>query len=490
MILAITRIEKYWRGKHKCLAGVLLVLAVVGIVGVSMVFRPLPRGVDFEGEWRMLPEVQFLRDITFTDESGARGHDQQIMDAMLAMIAEAETLLVLDQFLFNDFAGKEDSIWRPLSHEVTDAIAARREANPALSVWFITDPLNTLYGGVRSSQQQSLRAHGVEVVETRLTALRDSNPLYSAWWRVFLRHWPLRWGPQLPNPVGPGRVPLRSYFDLLNFKANHRKTLVADRAGELRGMISSANPHDASSAHHNVAVTFRGDAAYDLLATERAAAAFSDAQIPAWSGGTSPGQEGGADGMRGRILTERAVERAALDLLDSANADDQVMLAMFYLSSRPIVRSLLRAHTRGVKVRVILDPNKDAFGREKNGVPNRPVGERLHHAGIPVRWAMTQGEQFHAKMLARLRPDGEATVILGSSNYTRRNLKNYNLETCIEVRGPASHAFFQDVQAYLTEIWTNQGGRIVSGAFEEYADVPGWHHALYWLQEATGLSTF
>ena len=38
---------------------------------------------------------------------------------------------------------------------------------------------------------------------------------------------------------------------------------------------------------------------------------------------------------------------------------------MFYLSERKIVKGLIAAHERGVKLRILLDPNKDAFGREK-----------------------------------------------------------------------------------------------------------------------------
>ena len=50
---------------------------------------------------------------------------------------------------------------------------------------------------------------------------------------------------------------------------------------------------------------------------------------------------------------------------------------MFYLSNRDIVKSLLDASQRGVDVKLILDPNKDAFGMEKDGVPNRPVAHEL-----------------------------------------------------------------------------------------------------------------
>src|SRR5690606_40100432 len=62
-----------------------------------------------------------------------------------------------------------------------------------------------------------------------------------------------------------------------------------------------------------------------------------------------------------------------------------------------LVEALIRARDRGARVRVLLDANKDAFGREKDGVPNRPVAAELHRAGIPVRFASTHGEQFHSK---------------------------------------------------------------------------------------------
>ena len=47
---------------------------------------------------------------------------------------------------------------------------------------------------------------------------------------------------------------LRSYLEMLNFKANHRKVFVADSADGPVTIVSSANPHDASSAHSNVAL--------------------------------------------------------------------------------------------------------------------------------------------------------------------------------------------------------------------------------------------
>ncbi len=54
-------------------------------------------------------------------------------------------------------------------------------------------------------------------------------------------------------------------------------------------------------------------------------------------------------------------------------------------------------------MRVLLDPNKDAFGFEKSGLPNRQVASELIAASdgaIKLRWYRTHGEQFHAKLAA------------------------------------------------------------------------------------------
>jgi hypothetical protein len=46
-----------------------------------------------------------------------------------------------------------------------------------------------------------------------------------------------------------GKITLRSYLNLFNFKANHRKTLVVDTAQGWKTLVTSANPHDGSSSN-------------------------------------------------------------------------------------------------------------------------------------------------------------------------------------------------------------------------------------------------
>src|SRR5690606_22884033 len=160
--------------------------------------------------------------------------------------------------LYNPFVGDAPAPARRLSSEMTERLIAQKHRHPDLRIVLITDPVNTVYGGIASEQFERLRSAGVEGVVTPLTPLKDSNPVYSLFWRVFARPFGNGPGDLLPNPFGEGRVSLRSYLALLNFKANHRKTLVADDGDGLVGLVTSANPHDGSSAHTNIAVRFDG----------------------------------------------------------------------------------------------------------------------------------------------------------------------------------------------------------------------------------------
>ncbi len=475
--------------KHPLTTALLLGAVLLAVTGLYHVVKPLPDGLSVSGAFHPVSDAKFLRDLSYVDADGIRRTDQQVFDRILERIGQAEKLLVLDLFLFNDYLGAATNAARNLSGEVTDAVIRRMEERPGLKCWFITDPINTVYGGQESAMLNRLRQHGVVVVMTRLPALRDSNPLYSAGWRLAGRAWPRRLGPMLPNPFGRGRIPLASWLDLLNFKANHRKTLIADCGGQLVGLVTSANPHDGSSDHHNVAVEFTGPAVLDLLATEAAVCAFSGAPVPKLPDGLEPVSPAPTP-VEIRVLTERAIESACLELIQGAQPGESLELATFYLSSRPLVRALKQARTRGVQVRVLLDPNRDAFGREKNGIPNRPVAAELADAGIPVRWALTHGEQFHSKLIWHGAADGGASVILGSANHTRRNLRDFNLETCVQLRGAASAPPLRDVRDYLDLVWSNAPGRRISTDYSAFEDRSRLRRALYRLQEATGLSTF
>lgn len=465
-------------------------LAAAALLGGCHNFQALPDGLSVAAPARGAAEVRFVADRTWVDGDGVRHVDQAIFDAAFALIDGARQLIVADMFLFNDWQGPVPETTRALSGELTERLIAARRAHPGIEIVVITDPVNTLYGGIEAPHFEALRAAGVRVVVTDLTELRDSNVLYSPFWRVFFQPFGNARGRLLPNPIGPGRVSLRTYLALLNFKANHRKTLVADRDGALVGLVSSANPHDASSAHRNAAIIFDGPAARDLLQTENAVLAFSGAEPVDLSRWTLAAPAVLDAPVTVQVVTEGAIEAAVLAALERAGMGDRIDLMMFYLSDRDVIDALLAAQARGATLRVLLDPNKDAFGREKNGVPNRPVARRLRDAGIDVRWCDSHGEQCHAKMLLVRDGGGATTLISGSANFTRRNLDDFNLETDVVVKGDRAAPPLAAARRYFDGMWANRDGRHYSTGYEAYREDGLWHRFLYCWMESTGMSSF
>ncbi len=362
----------------------------------------------------------------------------------------------------------------------------------------ISDPLNTMYGGTISPWFEALRNGGIPVVETALRPLRDSNPTWSAIWRLCCQWFGNNprdgW---LDNALGTRPVTLRSYLALLNFKANHRKVVVADEAGSLRAIVTSANPHDGSSRHSNLGLSFKGPAVIDLLKSERAVLAMSgantqpiDEQISQVSEATAPPDDTAMP--RVAVLTESAILDEALAMIRKASAGDQLDMAMFYLSHRDIVEALIDAAKRNVALRVLLDANNEAFGHQKSGIPNRQVAMELVRAGVPVRWCNTLGEQCHSKLLLLGKQNGATELLLGSANFTRRNLDDLNLEADVWVSVADQSQVATRARDFFDQQWQQGSGDdpVMSLPYEDWADESRLRYWRYRIMEATGLSTF
>jgi phosphatidylserine/phosphatidylglycerophosphate/cardiolipin synthase-like enzyme len=472
-------------------------LVAVIITAVVHVWKPLPDGVRVMGEVYTVPsdDVEFFSDLTYVTFDGERHSEQAIFNEVFRMIRAAQSYVLLDMFLYNSFQGKESETTRPLAQELTDLLIQKKQENPAMSVVVVTDPVNTVYGGAISPELAVLEEAGVQVVVTDLRKLRDSNPVYSAIWRTFIQ-----WlgnsssGGFVAHPFSSSEdgVGVRSYLLLLNFKANHRKLVVADVPqpdGTLKisTLVTSANPHDGSSAHSNVAVRVDSKIWRDTIESEQAVATFSNTSIP----GLLEDVRDDEGNIEVQLLTEGAIRDVHLELLEQATLGDAIDIAQFYLSDRKIVKALLRATQRAVAIRLILDPNKDAFGHTKIGVPNRQVANELMRrkgaGAIQVRWCDTHGEQCHSK-LSLFDIAGTRTMILGSANLTRRNIGDYNLETDILVRGGGEA--ISDAYAYFERVWNNEGNRFYSTEYETYHDSSLLKTLLYQFQERLGMSSF
>ncbi|HET9447169.1 MAG TPA: phospholipase D-like domain-containing protein [Steroidobacteraceae bacterium] len=470
-------------------------------VGVWNTTKPMPGGTNVSTAPVLVPatDVQFLYDLTRTQpQSGELVYEQRIFDEVFRIVAEARSFIVADFFLLNEHMGAAGGAHRQLSRELVQRLIARKQAVPSLSVLLITDPINDVYGGAPSPMLDELRKAGVEVVVTNLEPLRDSNPGYSSLWRMLLQWWgnsPTGGGMMNPFTSDGSGITLRSWFALLNFKANHRKLIVADREdGALAALVTSANPHDASSAHSNVALRFTGGPANEIVASEMAIARFSG-----WRGHVyAAGAEGEpAEDQRGvalSFITEEAIRQHLIDAISGTRNGDAVSIATFYLADRKVLGALVDASERNVRVRLILDPNRDAFGRRKDGVPNRPVASELvEQSGerIEVRWYRTHGEQFHTK-IAMIKRGDRFIASLGSANLTRRNIGNYNLEANVAIEAAVDSQLAIEMMSYFDRLWNNDGppGTQYTAAFGAFKDEDGAKYWRYRLMEASGLSTW
>ena len=480
---------------------ILPIVIVVIFVGLYQHVKPLPEGINIEGTMFSVPasSIHFFRDVSYVDDDGIRHSDQQIFDEIFQMIEEAESYILLDFFLFNDLLGKATSSYRGLSGELTQKLIEKKKANPNIIIQFITDPINEIYGGYLSPQIESLKENGVNVILTDLKPLRDSNPIHSAFWRTFYSWFGNSTKEGImanPFQFDGKKLSVRTYLSLLNFKANHRKVVLVDRNDSdgvgFSVLITSANPHDGSSAHTNTAIKIDDFLWRDVLVSEQAVAKFSNLLFVEPPSSLTENTRDSDGGIKVQLITEGVIRKKIVETLSILEKGDSFDMAMFYISDRKVISALKKADERGVAIRLLLDPNKDAFGREKGGVPNRQVASELlaHSNGnTQIRWCDTHGEQCHSKLLLFDARESQI-MIQGSANLTKRNIGNLNLETNVFIESKETLKAMDEAFQYFNTVWNNEPGKVYSTDYDMYQDDRILKKLQYRFMEGLGTSSF
>jgi|GEM_PF-1289994 phosphatidylserine/phosphatidylglycerophosphate/cardiolipin synthase-like enzyme len=128
-----------------------------------------------------------------------------------------------------------------------------------------------------------------------------------------------------------------------------------------------------------------------------------------------------------------------------ASAEGSLDIEMYHLTDRRVLKALLAAAGRGVRVRIILDPSQRR---------NLKVPDALAHPGVEVRWMDTdegRGELLHAKAAVA----DCKRLLIGSANWTHTGLSvSHEAGLVIEDSALAAEferAFEQDWQRALLQ---------------------------------------
>lgn len=503
----------------------LFIGAVIGILLLPYLVvsdLPMPAGCDEESPYFSYGSADLLVDRIYWDDSLKEViREQRILDALIEEIQAAQTFLVVDFFLWNDWKGrleKKHSL-EPLSLRLADAIIEKRKQNPKMPIIVNTDPINRLYGSQSPEFFERFISVGIPVVFTDLNQLPDPNYLYSKqvrFWSNFFTFKPIkndfRIFPNLVESKGQ-KLSIAQFFTAFHLKGNHRKVLVAGyRNKPSRTIVGSFNPSDSSTLNGNLAVVVDGPVADYIARSEMA--------IAEWSAGNSKNLMGDRfslnDALRRmdfalmkandfdqfavrktgvRFVSEGSIGRTVIELLKDSKRGTEIDIAQFYLSDRAVIKSLKEAAKRGVKLRILLDQNKYAFGYKKLGVPNRSVADELMALdevdSIQIHWASSESEgQFHTKAMRVF--DRERDILLiGSANFTRRCLSNYNLESNLLFNqvNSVNNAF----DSYFDSLWNNSMGYNESLEYKGLKN-PEWlqffRKCIYFFREWTQMSSY
>lgn len=467
----------------------LILLFIIPIIIYFGFKTKTPKGTSYEGAIRKDSNIEFLYDLNY-EKNGENIKKQEIFKEQLSLIEEAEDFIILDLFLFNDDYNRSTGIEYPdLSEQLTDKLIQKKKANPTMKILFITDEINNFYGVYQSEYIDRLKENDIDLVITDLEKISDSNPVYAGLWRTTFKWFGTDGRGWLPNPFSPDspKVTLRGYLKLLNFKANHRKVILSEKSG----IITSMNPHDASGHHSNIAFKVEGSILKDIVQSELSVAEFSGYENIDLFQTLDIDKSSIDNSIHAQLITESKIRDAILEAIKNTKEDNEIYLGMFYLAHRDIINELIQASNRGVDIKLVLDPNKDAFGMKKNGIPNRQVAHEIAKKTSKdnlIRWYDTDGEQFHTKLIL-INQEDKSLIIGGSANFTRRNLDDFNLENNLFIQAPRNSGIVRDVNDYFKRIWNNQNGSYTVD-YEEYKNESFFKTIIYRFQEWSGLSTF
>ena len=555
-------------GRKKC-----LLIGIFSIFAMSCsTIKTPPLGVDYESPMRDSDNVEFHYDLTYLDKDGNIRYDRKIWDATYKVVDEAKDYLIVEMFLFNDIYNKDKEHYPEFAKEYTRRLIKKKMENPDLKVYVLSDENNNLYGAFEHPFITDMKKAGIDVIVVDIFKLKDTFPWYSPIWRTLIEpHGNPQGKGWIGNFYGPmwSKLTLRNLLRALNVKADHRKIFL----NEGNVVISSANIHDPSYFHENVAISANGEIVKDVLQGLKHVAEFSGGKIDidekqgnqinnsqignlveneknlvnnsiknnfledenekkvreiekkkedfveeetrrfAQTGKLPEKSQESNDKKQqddlkvGDVLTRFDDENNKYKLqfvteakigehldkdIENTKAGDEILMGMYFLADRGVVDRLIKASNRGVKIRIIFDRSRDAFGMSTNGLPNKPVSKKLKKKTknkIEIKWYFTNNEQYHTKITLIKKTDGNVIIQTGSANLIRKNIRGYIMDANFRILTNADSKLTRDIYTYFDRLWENKDG-LFTVNFDDEPTTKASTDFMYKILDATQLGSF
>ena len=555
-------------GRKKC-----LLIGIFSIFAMSCsTIKTPPLGVDYESPMRDSDNVEFHYDLTYLDKDGNIRYDRKIWDATYKVVDEAKDYLIVEMFLFNDIYNKDKEHYPEFAKEYTRRLIKKKMENPDLKVYVLSDENNNLYGAFEHPFITDMKKAGIDVIVVDIFKLKDTFPWYSPIWRTLIEpHGNPQGKGWIGNFYGPmwPKLTLRNLLRALNVKADHRKIFL----NEGNVVISSANIHDPSYFHENVAISANGEIVKDVLQGLNHVAEFSGGKIDvdekqgnqinnsqignlveneknlvnnsiennfledenekkvreiekrkedfveeetrrfAQTGKLPEKSQESNDKKQqddlkvGDVLTRFDDENNKYKLqfvteakigehldkdIENTKAGDEILMGMYFLADRGIVDRLIKASNRGVKIRIIFDRSRDAFGMSTNGLPNKPVSKKLKKKTknkIEIKWYFTNNEQYHTKITLIKKTDGNVIIQTGSANLIKKNIRGYIMDANFRILTNTDSKLTRDIYTYFDRLWENKDG-LFTVNFDDEPTTKASTDFMYKILDATQLGSF
>ena len=521
----------------------LIVGTIAFTVSCSTIKTP-PLGINYESPIRETENAEFHYDLTYLDKDGNIQYDRNLWDATYKVIDNAKDYLIVEMFLFNDLYNKDKEHFPEFAKEYTERLVKKQKENPNLKVYILADENNNFYGAFEHPFITSMKNAGINVIIVDIFKLKDTFPWYSPFWRTFIK--------PMGNPQNKGwitnfygdmwpKLTIRNLLRALNVKADHKKVFL----NEKEVVVSSANIHDPSYFHENIAIYTDGPIVKDVLHNLQLVAKFSDSEINVdgsdrrmeniMNSGSNDKTETDEKTLNSenqkennvkqinneeneqnvkektsinseknsitdteghtykiQYLTEGAIGKHLDEDIDSLKAGDELLMGMYFLADKGVIDRLIKASNRGVKIRIIFDRSRDAFGMSTNGLPNKPVSKKLKKktkGKIEIKWYFTNNEQYHTKITLMKKTDGNVIINAGSANLIKKNIRGYIMDANFRILTTQNSKISKDIYEYFDRLWENKDGLFTLN-FDDEPTTGGFSDFMYKILDATQLGSF